>query len=57
MMADQPQVEALGDHDYLILVRQGEDIVEVRVHATPAVINRITSVETDDTRIIEATAA
>jgi Holliday junction resolvase-like predicted endonuclease len=57
MMADQPQVEALGDHDYLILVRQGEDIVEVRVHATPAVINRITSVETDETRIIEATAA
>ena len=57
MMADNPHVEALGDHHYLIHVRQGEDIVEVRVHATPAVVARIASVETDETRIIEATAA
>jgi hypothetical protein len=56
-MSDQPKVESLGDHQYLVRARQGEDIVEIQVRATPAVIARLTSDETDETRIIEATAA
>ena len=56
-MSDQPQVEALGDHHYLVRARQGEGIVEIQVRATAAVIARLTSDETDETRIIEATAA
>jgi hypothetical protein len=56
-MSDQPQVESLGDHHYLVRTRHGEDIVEIQIRATPAVIARLTSDESDETRIIEATAA
>lgn len=56
-MSDQPQVESLGDHHYLVRARQGEDTVELQVRATPAVIARLTGDETDETRIIEATVA
>jgi hypothetical protein len=50
-------VEALGDHNYLIRVREGEDTIEIRVHASPGVVQRITVVDADENRIIEATAA
>ena len=56
-MTDQPLVETLGAHRYLVRARQGEDTVEIRIHASPAVIARLTTDETDETRIIEATAA
>ena len=56
-MADWPQIEAAGEHDYLVRVRQGDDIVEIRVHATPSVIARLIGDETDETRVVEATAA
>jgi hypothetical protein len=56
-MTDQPRVEALGEHCYLVRAHQGEDIVEIQVRATPGVIARLSSDETDETRIIEATAA
>ena len=57
MTAEQPHVESLGKHDYLVRVREGDDTVEIRVHASPAVVHRIAVVDTDETRIIEATAA
>jgi len=56
-MSDQPQVESLGDHHYLVRTRQGEDIVEIQIRATPGVIARLAGDESDETRIIEATAA
>jgi hypothetical protein len=56
-MADQPHVEALGDHNYLIRVHEGEDTIEISVHASPDVVARIAVVDTDENRIIEATAA
>jgi hypothetical protein len=56
MAAEQPHVESLGDHDYLVRVREGEAIVEIRVHANPAVVRRI-AVDVDETRIVEATVA
>lgn len=57
MTAERPHVEPLGGHDYLVRVREGEETVEIRVHASPAVVHRIAVVDTDETRIIEATAA
>jgi hypothetical protein len=57
MTAEQPHVEPLGDHNYLIRVRQGEDTVQIHVHASAAVVHRVAVVDTDETRIIEATAA
>ena len=56
-MVDLPHVETLGEHRYLVRARQGEDTVEIRVHASPDVIARLTTDESDETRIIEATAA
>ena len=56
-MIDEPHVEAIGDHDYVVRAPQGEDIVEIRVRATPSVIARLAGDETDEARIIEATVA
>lgn len=56
-MAGQPLVQSLGEHDYLVQVCEGEDLIEIRVHATPAVVARIAASETDEDWIIEATAA
>ena len=54
MSVDQPAVEALGDHDYLVRLQQGEDTVVLRVHADPAVVERIAE---EEQRVVEATAA
>jgi hypothetical protein len=56
-MANQPHVEALGDHNFLIRVREGEDTIEIRVHASPGVVQRMAVVDADENRIVEATAA
>lgn len=56
-MTDKPRVQALGDHNYVIHVQEGKDTIEIRVHASPDVVARIAVVDTDENRIIEATAA
>ena len=53
MSVDQPALEALGDHDYLVRLQQGEDTVVLRVHADPAVVERIAD---EEQRVVEATA-
>jgi hypothetical protein len=53
MSVDQPTLEALGDHDYLVRIQQGEDTVVLRVHADPAVVERIAD---EEQRVVEATA-
>ncbi|MEP7179850.1 MAG: hypothetical protein ABI775_12220 [Pseudonocardiales bacterium] len=57
MTAEQPVVRSQGEHGYLVQVREGEDLIEIRVHATPAVVARIAVSGADEDRIIEATAA
>jgi hypothetical protein len=54
MSVQQPALEALGDHDYLVRFVQDEDTVVVRVHADPAVVAQIAD---DEQRVVEATAA
>ena len=54
MSVDQPALEALDDHDYLVRLQQGEDTVVLRVHADPAVVERIAE---EEQRVVEATAA
>ena len=56
-MPEQPHVEAIGEHRYVVRARQGEEIVEVLIHATPSVIARLSHDESDEVRIIQATAA
>jgi hypothetical protein len=54
MSVNQPALEALGDHDYLVRFQQDEDTVVVRMHADPAVVVQLTD---DEQRVVEATAA
>lgn len=56
MRAEQPQVEAIGGHDYVIRARQGDELVEIQVYASPAVVARISTGNTDEIQIIQATA-
>ncbi len=54
-MADQPHIESLGEHNYLVRVPEGEEIIEIRMHASPGVIGRLPA-DTDEHRLVEATA-
>ena len=54
MSIDQPTLEALGYHDYLVRFKQDEETVVVRVHADPAVVMQIAD---DEQSVVEATAA
>jgi hypothetical protein len=56
-VAYQPRVEFLGDHRYLVSVQQGDDVIEIRIRATPDLVLRLALEETDEARIINATAA
>jgi hypothetical protein len=54
MGMNQPTLEPLGDHDYLVRFRgYGEDTVVVRIHADPDVVGQIAD---DERRVVEATA-
>lgn len=54
MSVHQPELEALGDHDYLVRFVRDEDTVVVRVYADPAVVAQIAE---NEQRVVEATAA
>ncbi len=54
MSTNQPILEALGDHDYLIRFHDREDTVVVRLYADPAVVAQIAD---DEQQVVEATAA
>lgn len=54
MSVHQPELEALGDHDYLVRFVRDEDTVVVRVYADPAVVAQIAE---DEQRVVQATAA
>jgi hypothetical protein len=54
MVIQQPALEALGDHDYLVRFAQGEGTVTVSMHADPAVVEQIAD---DERRVVEATAS
>jgi hypothetical protein len=57
VMRNDVKIDALGEHRFLVRARQGDDIVEVLVRASPAVLARFTENEIDEIRIIEATFA
>lgn len=54
MTGDQPALEALGNHDYLVRFTQGDDPVVVLLHADPEVVTQICD---DEQRVVKATAA
>lgn len=54
---ESPEIEALGDHDYLVSVAQDGERVTIRIRATPEVVARIAGPDADETRVIAATMA
>lgn len=54
---ETPRIEALGDHDYLVRVAQGEELVTIRMRATPEIVVRIAGPDADETRVVAATIA
>jgi len=57
MTVDQAHIEPLGDHEYLVRVREADATVEIRMYASQAVVRHMAVVDIDETRIIEATVA
>ncbi|BDX31913.1 hypothetical protein TUM20985_24600 [Mycobacterium antarcticum] len=57
MSVQEAGIEALGDHDYLALVPLGEDVVTIRIRATPEVVAQIAGTAGDETRVVAATIA
>ena len=56
-MTVKMQVHALGEHDYLIQVTEGEEQVEIRIRASTDVVRQLALPEVDEPRIVAATAA
>lgn len=55
-MTVQPDaIEPLGDHDYLIRVPMGEDVVTIRIRATPEVVAQIAGPDADEVSVVNAT--
>jgi hypothetical protein len=54
---ETPEIEALGDHEYLVRVVEDDELVTIRMRATPEVVARIAGPGIDETRVITATMA
>lgn len=57
MTVRQVDIESLGDHDYLARVPLGEDVVTIRIRATPEVVAQIAGPEADEAGVVTATVA
>jgi hypothetical protein len=57
LTVEQPRIEALGDHEYLVRATLDEDLVTIRIRATPEVVARIAGADADETRVVGATLA
>lgn len=55
MTGEQFAIEALGDHDYLVRVPVGEDLVTVRIRANPEIVTCIAGDGADEVRVVGAT--
>ena len=55
-MTEKLQIRALGDHNYLIQLDEGEEQVEIRIQASNDVVQLLGLREADESRIVEATA-
>jgi hypothetical protein len=55
MTDDQAQIEAAGEHRYVITLREGEDLVQIRLHADAATVALIANDRLDERRLVEET--
>jgi hypothetical protein len=55
MTDDQAQIEAVGGHHYAITLREGEELVQINLHADPATVALIATDQLDERRVVEET--
>ncbi|MEU9045696.1 MULTISPECIES: hypothetical protein [unclassified Kitasatospora] len=55
-MSEHFEVEPLGDHEYLLRARAGEEVVESRFRASEAVVEQFHTAPVDEQRLVEETA-
>lgn len=58
-MADNPRIESLGEHRFLLTKCENDELVEIQVYADPAIVNRIgldEREEADEQRVVRAAA-
>jgi len=55
MTDDQVQIDAAGAHHYAITLHEGEDLVQISLHADPATVALIATDELDERRLVEET--
>lgn len=55
MTDDRAQIEAVGGHRYEITLREGEDLVQISLHADPATVALIATDPLDERRLVEET--
>ncbi|WP_326545536.1 hypothetical protein QGN32_17285 [Mycolicibacterium sp. ND9-15] len=55
MSTNDPAIEALGDHDYLVHIPQDEDLIAIRIRANPEAVARIAGPHADETSVVAAT--
>jgi hypothetical protein len=48
-------LQKLSGHLYLVQIRQGEDVIELRLDATSDIVTRIGGADPDEPLIVEAT--
>lgn len=55
MTDDQAHIDAVGGHHYAITLREGEDLVQINLHADPATVALIATDDRDERRLVEET--
>jgi hypothetical protein len=55
MTNDEAQIDAIGGHRYAITLREGEDLVQIRLHADPATVALVAADDLDEGRLVEET--
>jgi hypothetical protein len=56
-VTSQPKVRRVAEHEYLVMLDEGDDVIEIQVRTTPAVLARIGVIDTDERLVVDATMA
>ncbi|QZT60446.1 hypothetical protein [Mycolicibacterium austroafricanum] len=57
MSTNHPEIESLGDHNYVVRVAQDGVLTTIQVRANPEVVARIAGSDADEARVVVATVA
>lgn len=54
-MNEAPVVREIAPHEYLVRLSEGDDLIEIRLRASPAVLTRIGGADIDERLVVDAT--